>query len=284
MEKQLDFLKKIDWWFFWEITKDYIFPSIGTLIWNIVLFFVISIIVSIAYTIILSRKKVLKRIPRYYNWAVKLYVPLLFVGIIYIFFQIGMVRGFYKILDNNRPVIVENIYNESVSHIFKSNTEKNEFINEVQEIAKETQDGAKEFSLILHNKVNSYNSGNNIIDKGKDKLASYLLDIYSEDIYTLVVYGMLNSAPHVNITEAIPYDEFNTIFDVLLSVDHKNLEQSIIRKIDTWCSDLLYSQYKSLLITNLILLVIVMIIPLIEFFIYKMWIEKKWIDKKETKV
>ena len=197
MEKQLDFFKNIDWWFFWEITKDYIFPSIGTLIWNIVLFFIISIIVSIMYTIILSKKKVLKRVPRYYNWAVKLYVPLLFAGIIYIFFQIAMVRGFYKILDNNRPVIVERIYNESVSHIFESNAHKNEFINEVQEIAKETQDDAKEFSLKLQGKVDSYDSGSSIIDKGKDKLAGYILDTYSEDIYTLVVYGMLNAAPHV---------------------------------------------------------------------------------------
>ena len=193
MEKQLDFFKNIDWWFFWEITKDYILPSTGTLIWNIVLFFVISIIVSIAYSILLHKKKVFKRIPRYYNWAVKLYIPLLFVGIIYVFFQISILRGFYKILDNNRTVIVKSIYNESVSHIFESNVEKNEFINEVQNIAKDTQDGAKAFSLQLQEQVDSYDSGNNYINKGKDKLAGYLLDTYSEDIYTLVVYGMLNA-------------------------------------------------------------------------------------------
>ena len=187
------------------------------------------------------------------------------MGIIYVFFQISILRGFYKILDNNRTVIVKSIYNESVSHIFESNVEKNEFINEVQNIAKDTQDGAKAFSLQLQEQVDSYDSGNNYINKGKDKLAGYLLDTYSEDIYTLVVYGMLNAAPHANITEAITYEEFSTIFEVLLSVDHKDLEQSIIRKIDSWCSNLLYNQYKSLLITNLLLLLLVMAIPLIEY-------------------
>lgn len=272
----INFLKNIDWVSFWEITKHYILPNVGTIIINVILFFLLTLIIAISYISILSRKKVFKRTPKYYNWAVKLYIPLLLIGIIYTGIQFGVIRGTYKILDNNRLSIVNNIYNTTAHQFFANEKEKQSFIQVISQLASKSQQSSKLLSQSFAKKMKQIHTGNTNVDNVKNNLTNYLINNYGDEIYSLSMYGLILAAlPHADLTESLPYEEFREAIKVLLATDVKYIEASITKTLDQWCHELLVSKYWVMIILTIILLLTIMAIPLIEFFIYKKWIEKK---------
>ncbi len=273
-------VKHIDWMSLWEITKDYVLPNTGTIVISIILCGFLGLVIAITYIVILSRKKVFKRLPKYYNWAVKLYIPLLFVGIVFVSIQFGFVRGVYKILDNNRVHIVNDIYDVTLAQFFKSEQDKEKFIEELKLMASETQEGAKTLSKFFELWMHKLDTGNSLVNATKDKLTNYVVNNYGDDIYTLSVYALLQAAgSHANLHETLTYDEFKSVMDVLLTLDHQEIEQSLKAKLDQWCASFLKAQYHSIAIPIILLLVIIMAIPLVEYFVYKTWIEKKYLSK-----
>ncbi len=270
---------KIEWNVIWNIIKDIILPHIGTLIFNIIIFILLGFIIAIFYSIILHKKKILKRKPKYYNWAVKLYIPMLVVGFIFIFGHIGFITGIYKILDKENKAIVSGIYNNVLKQSFESEKSKNEFIHKLQQSAIEVKDGS--YALVASLKIitTEYNTGYSVIDNNKNKVVTFLIDKYGDDIYKTSVYAMLNVAgasAHVNIKESLSFNEFSAGMDFLLKVGFKDIKQGIIDKLMIWYDSVLYNQYKSLVLSQLILLLIIISLPLIEFFIYKRWVAPKY--------
>ena len=280
----MEYINKIDWSLVWGIIKDTIIPHSGTLLFNFILFLVIGLFLSICYIILLSKKKVLKRKPKYYNWAVKLYTPLLLGLFLYIFGQIGFLRGVYKVIIKEKEVIISSIYDNTLSVAFESEQSKNIFVEEMQLAAKEAKDGSNVLLKQLKESTQNYNTGNSLIDGSKNKIATYLIDSYGNDIYKITTYGMLNLANrHVNVSESMTYSEFSSAMDFLLEVEHKEIELAIREKLTTWFVSLLDSQYMGLVKSLLILLLIGMAFPVIEFFIYKKWIEPRVIKNELEK-
>ncbi len=280
----MEYLEKMDWSLFWAVIKDTIVPHSATLIMNTILFLIIGFFLSIIYTIILTKKKVLKRKPKYYNWAVKLYVPILLCTFLYIFGQIGFIRGVYKVLYKEKEPIVASVYANTLSLIFESEKSKNTFVKEIQASAKDAKDGSDHLVELLKATSMNYNSGISLIDNGKNKISGYLIEKYGNDIYKTGVYAMLNLAGarvHANINESLPYNEFSAAMDFLLNVGYKEIEVAVQDKLMTWLTSFLDSQYHSMVKSLFLILFIVMSIPVIEFFIYKKWIEPGLI-KKET--
>ncbi len=275
----MDYLTKINWSIAWDIIKDIIIPHTATLVFNIILFVFIGLVLSIIYCVILSKKGIFKRKPKYYNWAVKLYIPTLIGVFLYIFTNIGFLRGFYKIIDKERDPIVTSVYDHTLSFAFKTEEAKNNFVKKVQVSANEVKDGSNHLMVELKKASLDYNSGISLIDDSKNKAAHYLIEKYGDDIYKISLYGMLNIAgakAHTNINESLPYNEFSAGMDLLLEIGHKDIEQSIKDKLVEWFSSLLYYQYKSMIKPLIIILLIIISIPIIEFIIYKKWIEPAW--------
>jgi len=275
----MKYVINIDWFFLWEITKDIIIPKTGRLIFNTLLFLFLGILLSIIYTVFLSKKGRFKRKPKYYNWIVKLYIPFLIIFISFVFGQIGFVRGCYKILNSETKPIVATIYQETLSLTFESEESKNKFIKQIQSTATEVNNGSQNLIEVLKIASVNYNSGYTIIDNSKNKIASYLTEKYGNDIYKVSLYGLLNLAgakAHANIDEALPYSEFSAAMDFLFTVDYKDIEIAIQEKLIEWFRSFLASQYHSMIKSFSILLLIIISIPLIEFFIYKKWVEPKF--------
>lgn len=277
----LDETVNMDWNLVWGIIKDVVLPHSGTLIFNVILFLFIGLLLSTSYSVILSKKKVLKRAPKYYNWAVKLYIPIIIAVFLYFFGQIGFIRGIYKILDNEKESIVTSVYEKTLSYAFESEESKNNFLEYIQESAKKAKDGSVDLVAVIQKETQNYNSGISIIDEGKDKISNYLIDKYGNDIYTIGLYGMMNlasvgaSAANIKtgIDQEIPsYSEFSTAVDFLLDVGYRDIELAIKDHLIKWFTTLLDSQYASMIKIHLIILLFVIILPLIEFYIYKKWI------------
>lgn len=277
-----EYYEKIDWSLIWSIIKDTVLPHMGTLSLNTILYTVLGFFLSIIYIIILSKKKVLKRKPKYYNWVVKLYIPLLIGVFLYFFGQIGFLNGVKKILVKEKETVVVNIYEETLAYAFESEESKDEFVTEIQDAAKDLKTGSIQFTALLKITSENYNTGNSFIDSGKDKLANFVINKYGDDIYKVALYAMLNAAgarAKVNISESLPYEEFSVATDFLLDVGYKDLEQTVKNKLTDWYVDLLNTQHSSMIKSIIILLIVLISIPLIEFFIYKKWIEPKFADK-----
>jgi len=273
-----DFFKDIDWSFIWSILSDTVLPNSGTLILNIVLFLFLGFVVALLYCILLGKKGIFKRTPKYYNWAVKLYIPLLFIGILYIFGQWGFIRGIYKILDHEKTTIVEGVYNVSMLGIFRSEDEKNKFVLSAQLLAKEVKSGADNYAVVFEDYLKNQNTDNSFINNTKNKLAEYIVNNYSKDLYKLTMYAFVHAAGkgHIDLSETLPYEEFSSIMDALLEVGYQDIEKVVIEKLSEWFSLGITSQYNGIVKSLLILLFIVLFIPLLEYFIYKKWIAPKY--------
>ncbi len=281
----MEYFGKIDWKMIWNIIKDIVLPHTGTLIFNTIIFIFLGLIMAIIFVIILHKKKIFKRKPKYYNWAVKLYIPMLIVGFLFVFGHIGFITGVYKVLNKENEIIVSGIYNNVLKLAFESEKSKNEFVIKLQQRAIEVKDDSNALVGSLKLATAEYNTGYSVIDESKNKVANYLIAKYGDDIYKISVYGMLSvagSSAHVNINESLSYEEFNTGMDLLLEVGYKDIEQGINDKLILWFDSFLYNQYKSLILFQLFLLLIIIGLPLLEFFIYKKWIEHDSLDV-ETK-
>lgn len=276
-----ELFKNIDWNFIWSIIRDIVIPNSGTLIFNFILFLFLGFIITIMYCIFLWRKGILKRTPRYYNWVVKLYIPLLLIGILYIFGQWGFLRGIYKILDNEKAVIVQEVYEGSMSQVFESEEAKNKFILSLQGLAIKAKSGSQDYAVIFENYLKNHNTGNSVVNKTKNKLAKYIVNHYSDDLYKLTVYAFITSAGrgHIDFSEALPYEEFSTVMDLLLEIGYKDIEKVVIDKLNEWFALVISSQYNAMVKSLLILLFLILIIPLLEYFIYKKWIAPKYVPK-----
>lgn len=282
----MEYFDKIEWSVIWNIIKDIVLPHTGTLIFNTFIFLFLGFFISLFYIVVLHKKKILKRKPKYYNWAVKMYIPMLIIAFLFLFGHIGFITGIYKILNEENKTITSSIYNNILKLSFESEKSKNDFIVKLQQSAIEAKDDSNALVESLKITTTAYNTGYSVIDDNKNKIAAFLIDKYGNDIYKIAVYGMLNvagSKTHVNINKSLSYEEFSTGMDFLLNVGYKDIEQGIKDKLIKWFDYLLYDQYKSLVLFQLILLLIIICLPLIEFFIYKKWVAPKYSNQRIEK-
>ncbi|WP_298320484.1 hypothetical protein [uncultured Aquimarina sp.] len=276
-----ELFKNIDWDFIWSILRDIVLPNSGTLIFNIIIFLFLGFIIGIIYCIVLWRKGIFKRAPKYYNWAVKLYIPLLIVGILYVFGQWGFIRGIYKILDNEKTMIVKGIYNGSVQQIFESEDAKNKFVLSAQMLAIKAKSDSQDYAVFFKKHLKNYDTGSSFLNKTKNKLAKFIVNNYSDDLYKLTMYALITSAGkgHIDFSEALPYEEFNAAMDLLLEVGYQDIEKVVLEKLSQWFSMGIAAQYHGMVKSLLILLFLILIVPLLEYFIYKKWVAPKYIPK-----
>ncbi|WP_165748044.1 hypothetical protein [Cellulophaga sp. Z1A5H] len=280
----MEYLEKVDWPFIWSIVRDTVIPHSGTLIFNTLLFLFLGFAISLTYSIVIAKKKLLKRKPKYYNWAVKLYIPIIILSFLYIFGQIGLIRGIYKCLEKEKTNIVSGIYTNTLGFAFETEEAKNNFIGEIQATAIDTKDRSDEFIFQLRKESKNHNSGYSLIDSGKNKIADYLITKYGTDIYKAGVYAMLNfaiaQAAHTNMDEVITYGDFSAAMDFLMSVGHKDIEQVVLEKLNDWFTSLLDNQYSAIIKPLYMLALLVLLFPITEFFIYKKWVEPKLLEKE----
>lgn len=272
-------MQNIDWETIYSVVlyviKNYPFK----IIFYSTIFLVLGFVISLILILVLRKYKVISREQKYYNWFVKLYIPTIFVINIIFSLKIGLLFGVYEALKKDSYAISEQVYYSSAQYIFKDKNSRIEFIKDVKVIVSELSQNNKNVKIQIVDIAKAYDTKHNIVDKPKNWLASLFADKYGNRIHTLVLYGMLNSIPHANVTKDLSYEEFDNLTQKLLQLNQDNLEKSVIEKIQNLFLLVLKSQFKTIIKGILIIWGLLMLIPWIEFGIYK-YVMKRRIKNK----
>ncbi|GAA5091661.1 hypothetical protein GCM10023210_19430 [Chryseobacterium ginsengisoli] len=243
------------------------------------IFLVLGFVVSLILILVLRKYKVISREQKYYNWFVKLYIPTIFVINIIFSLKIGLFFGVYEALKKDSYAISEQVYDSSAQYIFKDKNSRIEFIKDVKVIVSELSQNNKNVKIQIVDIAKAYDTKHNVVDKPKNWLVSLFADKYGDRIHTLVLYGMLNSIPHADVTKDLSYEEFDNLTQKLLQLNPDDLEKSVVEKIQNLFLMVLKSQFKTIVKGILIIWGLLMLIPWIEFGIYK-YVMKRRIKNK----
>ncbi|MFC3160009.1 hypothetical protein SAMN05443633_11651 [Chryseobacterium arachidis] len=209
------------------------------------IFLVIGFVVNFILIFSLRKFKVTSREYKYYNWLVKLYIPfIIFINIIFSV-KMGMFVGVYQAFKQDSYSISEQVYNSGSQYIFRDTLSKTKFITTLEFIFSDLEQKNKNAKIRFVDVVKVYNTKYVALDRPKNWLASAFADKYGDRIHTLVLYGALNSIPHVDITKDLSYKEFDKVSQQLLQLNPENLEKSIVEKIQNLFLMVLKSQFKT---------------------------------------
>lgn len=246
-----------------------------TIILYILLCVILGMGISIILALIFKKYKVISREQKYYNWAVKLYLPTLFIINIIFSVKIGLFWGSYEALKKDSYNLSSQVYHAGSSYIFKNDQSKKEFVGQLQSIVTELSRNNQNIKVQVQDIVKAYDTKYQTIDQPKNWLVSLFAEKYGNRIHTLVVYGILDAVPSVNISESLSYKEFDKITDQLVILDPNDIENSLIQKIQNLFLMVLKSQFKPIIKGILMIWGLLMLIPWMELSIYKFVMKRK---------
>ncbi|WP_294221591.1 hypothetical protein [uncultured Chryseobacterium sp.] len=230
--------------------------------------FIAGLLISLVLILVMKKCKAFSRIPKYYNWLVKLYIPAIFTINSIVSLQLGLFWGSYETIKKDSFSISSQIYSSGVGSVFKDQNAKAEFIGGVRTVVSEINRNNEKAKIKITDLVRAYDTKYGMINQPKNRMASWLMNRYGDRINTVIIYGILNSIPDVEVTGDLSYREFDKITKQLLVLNPDDIEKSITEKIQNLLLIALQSQLKSIAGSLLMIWVILMLIPWLEFWIY----------------
>jgi len=255
----------------WEIIKDLVLPNIGSVVFNTFLFSILGLAFAIIFLVILIKKKFLERQNKYYHIGVRvIYISVLLILTLNCWAQIGLGRGVYKVLKNENKLIVNSIYDVTISQFFDSEESKIAFLQQVRNSVSNSTDVTE----TLNNYLKSTNSEIDIVEKTKSKFISYLTKKYEKQIYGSILYGLFYAADR-KFVDDIQISDIEQLTDKLMTVDYTKIESSMKFAMSEKINDLFYMLFSEFAKSNLMFWLLCLLIPFFEFFIYKFFIFDK---------
>lgn len=271
---------KVDWQQIWVLIQYILKNYLSEVVIYIVAFCALGLLLSAILTFVLFKFKFLNRNNKYYHWATRLiYVPGIFIVNTIFSFQLGVVNGGYKALLKDSPNISNQIYEQSVVRFVEDQEERKALIKQAQTYILDLQASNKSMKISLSDLVKNSKVNIKPIDQTKDKIANYYIQKYGDKIHALATYAMLKAAmarvaPHANSLDEMSFEEFEQALQFVLSLDAADVEKSIVNKINEWVNQLLGVQFKSIISGIVLIWILILLIPFVEYFIYKM-VQKK---------
>jgi hypothetical protein len=265
-------LNQINWK---DIITEIVLPHLGTLTLYIVIFCVIGFILGVIYNIVLWQKNIFIRQHKYYNWLVKLYIPALLFTFLYFSVYFAFIFGAKSIIKDEESRIVNEIYETSVSQVFNSPQERKDFIVKLQKESAGIQKMSSDISKEVNTYVSQNNTGINLVDTSKNKLTNYIINKYQANLYSATLYGLIVASGSKIEVKDMTYNEVNTLVNALSTLEPKKIESSVKDKLTELVDKIITSQINGFAKSTLLLFILIILIPIIEYFIYKWWINKQ---------
>lgn len=263
---------KLDWK---AIFSDFVWPNLSTFILYISMFMLIGIALSIIYIIFLWKKKVFVRKPKYYNWAVKLYIPFLFIVFIYFSFQVSILFSAQKIIHRETEKIVDELYESTVSHYFESPKDLELFIGNLKLLSKTLQDKSESIDSKIENWITRNHAKTDIKNGIKNRLALYLYKKYKVELYTLAFYGLIKTTNGQIGFGEMSVEDIDVFIKLLNTIDSEQIEDSIKKEFNGFVFKIVDSQIHNLILGSLLIFILLIIFPVFEWWIYRWWMRRK---------
>jgi hypothetical protein len=273
----------ISWADFWSVCKDYILPESSTLVLSVLLYGILGFVIAVAILALGQRYGVFARKQKYYNWIVKLYIPLILLGTLYFALQIGLFRGIYKVMDHETDLLTEGIYGQTVDRVFSNPAEKAAYL-ELLKVALVTYDhSSAAFADSLKHRIMGSQVGYGVIDQAKNKVSAYLIDTFKDDIFNAILAAVLSEASKQGGAPVeMSWSESRKLLEILQHTDAARLEVVIKAKVTEMLQHLFYTQYSSLRKSSLLMwFVIALLLPMVEWLVYLKWIAP-WLDRRSA--
>ena len=271
---------QISWADFWDIGKGIIVPESATVIASVLLYGFLGLLLAIGLLLLGRRLRFFTRNQRYYNWAVKLYIPLVLLGTLYCSLQLGFVRGVYKVMSHQTQSITEGVYAQTVDRLFETQAEKDAYLTILRGTVMVYNQSSTAFADSLKQSIMKNEVGYGIVDETKNKVSAYLIDTYKDDLFSAIVAGAISQASKKVSPAELTWSESRALIDVLLEADAAQLELAIHQKLIELLDRLFYSQYASIRSSTLLLwFFTVVFIPLLEWAIYVQWL-RGYLDRR----
>ena len=260
-----------------SLTSDHLGSTMGSVLGAVL----IGLLVSVVLIVLFWKLGVFKRpVNKWYNRGVKLYIPYLLVVCIAISVQCGFYRAVYKGLIGVNDAVVGSLYQRAVGPALGSPASRQAFLNTVQSAARSGQNMGEVITGFikeaLHKRV-AENGG--ITDRAAVAVADWFIDRYENDIAAAVCYGIYMKAGGFlqlhSAGQPMEYHEFKEGAEYLLSLDLSKVEEAVQGNLGVLTHGLIDSYYKGAMKGALILGIILVLIPVVEWGVYLLVMRKR---------
>jgi hypothetical protein len=258
-----------------EIITEIVLPHLGTLTLYIVGFCVLGFILGLIYTILLWKKNVFVRQQKYYNWFAKLYIPALIFVFLYFAVHFAFIYGAKSIIKDEQSKVVNEIYETSLKIAFENPEARKEFIQKLRSSIIGIQKLGVEISEDTIKEVSENNSGIGFVDSGKSKLTSFVVNKYKTNLYASTLYGLNVAAGSQFKTDKMTLEEVTTLVNVLNTLEPAKIETSVKNKLTELVDKIISSQINGFAKTTLLIFLLLIFIPVLEWLIYNWYMKRK---------
>jgi hypothetical protein len=267
---------KQDWKALASLTSDHLGSTVGGVLSAVLL----GLVVGIVFIILFWKLGIFRRpVNKWYNRAVKLWIPYLVVVCVSIAAQIGFYRSVYKELITVNDAVAGALYQRALGPALGSPASRQAFLTTVQSAAKSGQNMGQVITGFikeaLHKKVADHGG---ITDRATVAVADWFIDKYENDIASAVCYGIyLKAGGHLRLHSAgqpMEYHEFKEGADYLLSLDLSKVEMAVQGNLGALTHGLIEKQYKGALKGALILGSLLVLLPVVEWGVYR-WVTRR---------
>lgn len=264
---------KKDWKALAALASEHLGSTMGSVFSAVLIGLLVSIVLIVAY----GKLGVFRRpANKWYNLGVKLYIPYLLAVCVTIAVQCGFYRAVYKGLLVVNDTLVASLYERALGPALGSPEARQAFLTSLQETARGGQGLGQAITGAIKEALHSrVAEGGAMTDRAAVAVADWFIDRYENDIASAILYGIyLKADGHLQLHttgEPMEYHEFKEGAEYLLNLDLAKVEVAIQSNLGTLTHGLIESQYKGMMKGALILGALLVLLPVVEWGIYR-WV------------
>ncbi len=263
---------KIDWEM---IITEIILPHFSTIIIYTLSFCSIGLILALIYIMILKKNQVFVRQHKYYNWFVKLYIPLLVIVFLYFSLNFALIYSAKSIVKKEEPKVVNEIYDATINQIFQTPEARKDFILQLKEKTRDLTDTQEIFVDEAEETISRTFNNYSLVNSDNKKITNYFISKYKDNLYNAILFG-LNVATGSKMKPAeMTYKEINSLVNVLNTLEPAKIETSVKSKLTDMVDKIITSQINGFAKTTLLIFLLLIFIPVLEWFIYNWYVKRK---------
>jgi len=262
---------KADWKALAEISMTHLGSTVGTTASAIG----IGLLIGLALCILYWKLGLLRRpVNTWYNGFAKLWIPFVLVVCMVIGGQIGVYRSVFHAAIASNDAAMSALYESALGPALGTPDKRQAFLRAVQASAKDGQNLGKAFTAAIKDLLHSrMPQDRTLAEDGAVLLADWAIEHYEDDIASAILYGIYlktggHLQTHSSSGEPMEYGAFHDNVEQLLKIDLGKMEAAIKGNLGALTHGLIESQYKGMLKATLLLGLLLLLLPVIEWGIY----------------